>query len=934
MISRNNRGNSKDSTANMIKILTKQRVGLKICHINAQSLAGKIDELRFIFENSGVDIVCVSETWFDISITDLLVSMDGFTLYRSDRADGYGGVAIYVRSSLSSKVKRKGAKHENDKVECLFIEVCSMGRKILIGSIYRPDRHISFDYFLKMLEEDLTPFYTDIVIAGDFNSDLLIKSDFADSMKSLSLYCVNTQMPTHFTKTNSSLLDLFFVSKEDSILIFDQLSAPCFSRHDLIFITYDVPLETPNRTIQYRDFKNINHGILDEEYQRICWNSIYYMTSVDDQLCFLEQNVLYLYNSVVPLKTKLLSHRQKPWFTSVIKRLIADRDDAYYRWKRHKTDALHNKYRFARRLVNKSIREAKLRYYTEKFSNSVDTKKTWKTIREIGIGKSKSMQNNSTSDPDQINDNFVNILMPQANHTYYENYTADSLPLNKFSFDCVNQIDVLKSCLCIKSSATGIDGIHPTFFKLLLPSILPFVTHIFNTILTTSIYPQRWKQAKVLPIPKSATEYRPIAILPFLSKSFEKLLHQQLSSYLNDYKLLTDRQSGFRAKHSCITALTDVTEDIRREIDVGRVVTLVLLDHSKAFDTVDHKILMQKLEKMMNFSSTSITLMSSYLQGRVQCVATTNSTSKFLSVKRGVPQGSILGPLLFSIYANDLPDQLKYCKVRMYADDVQLHISSGNGSIDDCILKLNEDLNSVSLWAAANGLSINPRKSKCIVIRKRLQKKILINPDIYINNQRIEIVNSARNLGVVINNTLTWSDHIVTACGKTFSMLRTLWPTQYCTPFKIRLLLAKTYLIPILTYACELFASCDDASKSRLNVTYNNIARYVYGIGRFDSISAFSSRIYGVPLDSLLKIRTLIYLHKIITSREPGYLYNRIRFSPLLRNNNLTPFRHHTLISEWQFYINAVRLWNRLPPIIKKISNAFQFKKRIFEFYA
>lgn len=937
-----NRTYSEDVTANMVKILAKQRTGLKICHINAQSLSNKIDEFRYIFENSGLNVICVTETWFGKFITDTLVSLNGYTLYRNDRSDNYGGVAIYVKKGLVCTIKAKSDEnlYKNNKIEYLFLDASGGGRKFLIGCVYRPRSNIDFTHFFTVLE-DITPLYNDILIAGDFNSNLLVESRLTISMKSFDLVPANIDTPTHFTSSNNTLLDLFFVSNAEKILIYDQLSASCFSRHDLIFMIFDIPLQSSTNIIQFRNFKRINYIILEQEYIKIDWGCIYYMLSVNDQLAFLEQNIKSLYNVIVPIQTKEMSNRQKPWFTSEIKRLIVDRDNAYSRWKRFKTDNLHENYRNARKIVTKTIKNAKSKYYSEKFMNSVSTKNTWKTIREIGIVKNKNKQDDSISDPYELNSNFVNIPMPQADHTHYINFHATNLPSNPFNFEYVSQLDVLKSCISIKSKATGIDSIHPAFLKIILPSLLPFITHIFNKIIMAGTYPLRWKQAKIIPIPKSSTEYRPIAILPYLSKAFEKLLHKQITNYINDSKLLTDQQSGFRAKHSCITALTDVAEDLRKEIDDGCVAYLVLLDHSKAFDTVDHTILIQKLEKMMNFSSTSIRLIDSYLKDRVQCVETSPSTiSNFLPVVRGVPQGSILGPLLFSIYANDLPEQLLHCNIRMYADDVQLYISNKKGNLDECTARLNQDLQRVARWADINGLSLNPTKSKCIVIRKRTQK-IIDYPNIFIKNQRIEIVDRAKNLGVIFNNTLTWSDHVIAACGKTYSMLRTLWPTQYCTPLKIRLLLAKTYLIPILTYGCEIFASCDETSKSKMNVTYNNIARYVYGIrnyninGTYISITPYSRKIFGVLFEDLMKIRTLVFLHKIITTREPGHLFNRLKFSRLRRNRNLIQIRHHTLISEWQFFIFAIRLWNNITtPTIKEISNALQFKEELFKYYS
>ena len=409
----------------------------------------------------------------------------------------------------------------------------------------------------------------------------------------------------------------------------------------------------------------------------------------------------------------------------------------------------------------------------------------------------------------------------------------------------------------------------------------------------------------------------------------------QISTFLYENNLLTNRQSGFRAKHSCTTALIDVAEDLRKDIDNGLSSILVLLDHSKAFDTVDHHILSQKLKKNMYFAPSSLKLMNSYLYGRSQCVKSCTGNSGYLPTLRAVPQGSILGPLLFSMYANDIPQQLKYCKVRMYADDVQLYISSYNHKFDDCVNKLNDDLGRISTWAAINGLSINLRKSKCLIIQKRSSQTV-IEPLIQINNQQIEIVTQAKNLGVVFNNTLTWSDHIIATCGKMFSMLRTLWPLHGCTPLRIRTLLAKTYLIPVLTYSSQLFSSCDYNSKRKLNTAYNAIIRYIYiyGLKRYDHISTYTKKLYGVLFDDYLKIKCLVFLHKLITTKEPNYLYTRLLFSRSTRGRNLIQFRHRSLISEWQYYIYSIRLWNTLPTNIKSTSNTNLFKKYLFDLFS
>lgn len=248
-----------------------------------------------------------------------------------------------------------------------------------------------------------------------------------------------------------------------------------------------------------------------------------------------------------------------------------------------------------------------------------------------------------------MNKSFVNFPMVIPNQGFYDNLFVNSgHSTGTFEFTYVNEHDVMLSCLSVKSNAIGYDNIDPKFVKIILPQILPFITHLFNTIFMSSTFPKRWRHAKIIPLPKTRTEFRPIAILPYFSKVMEKLMHVQMVLHLNQYDLLSKHQSGFRPKHSCTTALIDVAEELRSHVDEGKLGILVLLDHSKAFDTVDHRILCSKLKYFFNYSSTALKFIQSYLGDRSQSVFLKNDVSDPLHISRGVPQGSILGPLLFS----------------------------------------------------------------------------------------------------------------------------------------------------------------------------------------------------------------------------------------------------------------------------------------------
>jgi len=237
----------------------------------------------------------------------------------------------------------------------------------------------------------------------------------------------------------------------------------------------------------------------------------------------------------------------------------------------------------------------------------------------------------------------------------------------------------------------------------------------------------------------------------------------------------------------------------------------------------------------------------------------------------------------------------------------------------------------VHSWASRNFLEINASKSKCLIISKRPLSQHNI-PMVKIDNKAIEFSKNAKNLGIVFNSNLSWGNHIATAVAKVYGLLRTLWSLQSLTPQPIRLLLCKTYLVPILLYGVELFANCDYESKRKLTVAFNNIARYVYNLKRFDHISEHSRSIFSLSFENFLKLRTLIFLHRIIYSQKPLYLYNRLRFTNSPRDNKIVPFRHSLRLSERQFFLFSVHLWNLLPSHIQFTANVDKFKKLVGEF--
>ncbi|KAJ4433995.1 hypothetical protein ANN_16314 [Periplaneta americana] len=302
------------------------------------------------------------------------------------------------------------------------------------------------------------------------------------------------------------------------------------------------------------------------------------------------------------------------------------------------------------------------------------------------------------------------------------------------------------------------------------------------------------------------------------------------TDYLNTHNILDPYQSGFRTGHSTSTALLKVTEDIREALDKGQITILTLLDYSKAFDTVDVDLLIAKL-RVLHFSDNALAWMDSYLRERQQCVSINNRYSTWRTTKTGVPQGSVLGPLLFSIYINDISSNLTSCRHHIYADDIQIYLHTRPNYINDAITKVNDDLNSISIWSKTHGLNLNASKSQAILIehqRSKCDKQNL--PPIIVNNTTIPYSTTVKNLGIYMDCHLEWNEQVNHTSKKIFSIIHSLKRLKNFLPDKLKLILVQTLVMPHFDY-CDIILSNLNANLSnRLQRVHNACVRYICNI--------------------------------------------------------------------------------------------------------
>ena len=462
-----------------------------------------------------------------------------------------------------------------------------------------------------------------------------------------------------------------------------------------------------------------------------------------------------------------------------------------------------------------------------------------------------------------------------------------------FTLHEVTEREVIKIAKSLKSNATGADDISPYFVKLSIEQSAAALTDIINTSFRTGIFPESWKKAIVIPIPKietplTPTDYRPISLLSVLSKIIEKLVSQQVVNYLLQYQLFDTHQSAYRTNHGCATALLTITDDFFSAMDKGEVILLTLLDYSKAFNCANHDITLAKL-KSLGFDNTALKWVNSYLSGRSQKVKTQDGFSQWKNLVNGVPQGSILGPLLFTILLIDIKDSIKNCSIHLYADDSQLYIMGNTRDIHLMIAKLNEDLRKIHNFSVANNLLLNTGKCKFIIIGsdKNLKDIDAMNlPHIEIAGTPLKRKREVYDLGVLLDENLSWETHCDKVIGKAYGKLREAYQAKNFLNRKSKIAVVEAYVLSQLNYCDIIMQNLSQAIKAKIQKLQNACTRFIFGLRKYDHISEHFRQLNTTNMDNRRNLHSLSQMHKITNSKAPTYLCNKISYRNALHRHN------------------------------------------------
>lgn len=921
---------------------------LSFSHFNIRSICTGFDLFSETVIRESLDVLGLSETWLDSSFPTSGIIIQDYKLIRNDRSSRGGGVAFYIKKNLKYRILDI-PDLQGSQLESLWVTVTISGKSICLGTLYRPPNsnlRLCLDHLENIISMFL-PEFDHLIFGGDLNVDLLNRNNNNTYMLSqlLNNYGLHQQieLPTRVTGNSSTLIDVIITSSNNIVVESNVLKMDDISDHSLVTCNLKIKKDKQEpKFFTFRDFSKFNYHDFLQDLYSINWGHIYLLENIDEMLQFWNNNLLHLFNIHAPFKTVRATKQPAPWLTENIKYMIKLKNAAHTRYKKLKTDISWNEYKEMRNFVNRSIKLEKRAYL--QFKYKADPKMFWRTLKSLNINKNNDISCEIT-DPNLINNFFVNnIPQVQGNDDFItEKYNDLKFPnfVSEFSFSPVTAETVNKLVRSLKSQAMGSDGINIKMLSLVFPQLSEYFTFIINFCLLKGVFPNAWKDAHVIPVPKNSSSldmsnFRPISILPTFSKVLEKIVAEQLNTYFANNRLMPTNQSGFRSRHSTTTALLQVTDDLYRANDGSNNTCLILLDFSKAFDTLNHTILCKKLI-YFGLGDIAITFFRNYLSNRRQRVCINNNFSDFKLVNHGVPQGSILGPLLFSIYASDFHTFLMYCSIHQYADDTQLYFSF---AFNDYLLardKINSDLAIIVEVSNAHGLALNESKTELLVFGKD-RCKVVSDPyfEIILRNKVLTPVEVAKNLGLYLDVNLRFSTHVTKLVQKSYGKLKLLNMHREVLSSDIKLLLCDSLILSHLGY-CDIvyWPALLDRDRTTLQRIQNACIKFSFNLRKFDHISERFLESKWLNLDERFKYHLACLVYKIDKYQTPEYLYLK-----LLRGSDThersTRYRHlynvpkhSTVLFQRSFSYNAVKIFNKIPMNIKLLPNITSFSKQV-----
>ncbi|MBY0580085.1 MAG: hypothetical protein K2P53_00155, partial [Rickettsiales bacterium] len=953
--------------------LKKNKEAFSILNINIRSLNKNFENLKLFLDEikHNFSIICITETWCKHDEQNLHFELDKYTSIHQPRKKYCGGgVSIFVCNSINYVQRNDLCVNETD-CESLCIEIVNKTTKnIIINTTYRKPAG-NLQIFKTLLNTFLTKVNKErkhVYIVGDINLDLMRQASnnvkhFIDTLLQHN-FIPTINKPTRITKNSSTLLDNIITNNFYKNPVCTGIIKTELSDHFATFlITKNITTNyKPSKTIIYK--RQINKNSI-QQFQdllkyKIDWDLILQSSEANNAYelflnCFCNQ-----YEKAFPEKKIVINTKSLlcPWMSKGLLKSSKKKKKLYEKFLKNKTYKNETNYKHYKNIFEKIKKNSKKLYYSKLLERTNgNTKKTWKVIKEI-IGNTKSYEKNNLPKKLLVDGKYIydKKLIAKNLNSFFVNIgpnLAEKIPPSSSSYDSYlktydkvmdeSKLDIyeLRSALdsLKNNTSAGFDHISVHVVKSVFSIIESSLYHIFNLSIKSGTVPEQLKIARVSPIFKSGDDtntsnYRPISVLPCFSKLLERIMYNRLNSYLTVNNMLFNKQFGFKKNHSTDHALTELVTHVTNAFNDDCLTLGVFIDLSKAFDTVNHVILLKKLENY-GIKNNNLLWFKEYLSSRKQFIQYETGKTPKNMLTCGVPQGSILGPLLFSLYINDLSFTSNLLNFILFADDSNLFYS--HRDIKTLFKVVNKELNKINEWFICNKLSLNVTKTKYILFHK--QNKIdnlpLKLPDLKINKINITRQTSVNFLGVILDENLSWKTHISSLERKLSRNIAIMYKAKPFLNTRSLKNLYFSFIHSYLTYGNIVWASTNYTKLKKIYSKQKHACRIVFGatknvpceplFSKLGSLNVFKINIYLV-LQFMYKIKhelspTLFNQYFSAISHKYPTRYSKFNF--------VTP-KYNLKLCSYSIQYRGPFLWKSFKQIVCNTEQTFpQFKANL-----
>ena len=908
---------------------------LRLINVNCQSLSSKIGAWKNMIECSEPDIIIATETWLKPEIYTAELELGDYSVYRRDRpAQSGGGVLVAVHNTISSTE----TDEKSQGAEYIWVKAILTGQQHLyIGACYRSNvaDKTTIPQLQTSVENILANNHKNIILAGDFNlpgwdwtatqlrpncPQPANHQEFKEFMDTTGL----SQLVKKPTRNNNTL-DLIMTNIPERVNRTDIL--PGISDHHICYT--ELSLRANRRKQAPRTiwlYKRANWNGLEEHITPALQQLTNSQQPVEEMWTDFKNIITEGAKKYIPTKTTKKQSR-KPWISPVLEQKIKLKKRLHRKTKSNGGKQLEERYNTIRKEIQREFRKEHNKFVEniltgEDDDTSKTSKKFWAYVKQkrsdnSGVGTlrvNSKLITDPTEKAEALNRQFHSVFNPAFSPIPDNNKSTSDMPEIRISEDGV--LALLMKLNPYK--ATGPDDLSPRLLKQLAPALSGPLTHLFQRSLDTSTMPSDWRKARVCPIFKKGdkyqpSNYRPISLTCVVSKMLEHIITSQVAHHLESTNKLTPRQHGFRPRRCCESQLIELIADVSTLMDQGKEVDACFLDFAKAFDKVDHVRLIQKL-RTIGVNDQATNWIKDFLSNRTQVVVVDGFPSSPCDVTSGVPQGSVIGPILFTIFINDLPDAIK-SSARLFADDTVVYNTTDNRD------QLQQDLCALETWERDWKMEFNALKCEHIKFSRKRERGV--NNTYTLHNIDMPKTNDVKYLGVKLENTLRWNNNTSFITGKASSRIGYIRRTIPPALSGLRNQAYKYLIRPVVEYSSTVWdGSLTNTQTNSIEAIQRRAARMVCNIKRTDHTTSTTQLLEHLEWDTLKNRRERRRLgiframhYDEVAVNITDYLSPHPTHVGQSRKHQLQYFIPHcnTRLHQNSFFIGTARLWNALP---------------------